>query len=198
MADMPPTRPSLLVRMRDPQDADAWREFVELYGPLVYRFARQRGLQDADAADLTQTVFQELGRAEVQRYDAGRGLFRNWLFGIVRNQMHKLARRQKPGMQGSGDTSAQERLNEQPANDEESALWEQQYKHQRFLWAAEKVRPAFNDASWQAFWLTAVDGVSAADAAATLGLSVGAVYTAKSRVLDRIRMEIRQVLEDES
>lgn len=197
MAEMPQTRPSLLVRVRDPRDADAWREFVELYGPLVYRFARQRGLQDADAADLTQTVFQELARAEVQRYDAGRGLFRNWLFGIVRNQMHKLARRQKPGMQGSGDTAAQERLNEQPATEEESALWEQHYKRQRFLWAAEKVRADFADASWQAFWLTAVDGVSATEAATALGLSIGAVYTAKSRVLDRIRKEIRQVLEEE-
>jgi RNA polymerase sigma-70 factor (ECF subfamily) len=197
MADIPPTRLSLLVRLRDAHDAGAWQEFVELYGPLVYRFARQRGLQDADAADLMQTVFQELARAEVQRYDVRLGSFRNWLFGIVRNQLHKLWRRQRPGSVGSGDTDAHELLAEQPASDEESALWEQEYKRQRFHWAAEKVRPQFEEASWQAFWRTAVDGKGAAEVAAELGLSVGAVYTAKSRVLDRIRKEIKQLLEDE-
>ena len=76
MAEIPPTRPSLLVRVRDVSDAAAWAEFVELYGPLVYTFARRRGLQDADAADLTQTVFGELARDQVRHYDAARGLFR--------------------------------------------------------------------------------------------------------------------------
>src|SRR4051794_7651699 len=66
MGDPPITRPSLLLRVRDPRDNDAWREFVELYGPLVYRFSRKRGLQDADAADLTQIVFQAI-TAEVRR-----------------------------------------------------------------------------------------------------------------------------------
>lgn len=197
MAEMPQTRFSLLVRVRDPQDTDAWAEFVGLYGPLVYKFARKRGWQDADAADLTQIVFQELSRQEVMRYDAQRGLFRNWLFGIVRHQMSKMLQRQRRGIQGTGDTGAQELLNEQPSAEEESALWEQEYKRQRFLWAAEKVRSEFQEGSWQAFWRTAVDGKTPAETAAELGLTVGAVYTAKSRVLDRIKKEIKQILEEE-
>jgi RNA polymerase sigma-70 factor (ECF subfamily) len=197
MAEIPPTRPSLLVRVRDAQDAAAWQEFVGLYGPLLYRFARQRGWQDADAADLTQTVLQELAGDGVRRYDVQRGSFRNWLFGIVRNQMRKLQNRPRPGLLGSGDTTAQELLEEQPAGAEESALWEQEYQRQCFAWAAEKVRPDFAESSWRAFWLTAVEGITPAEAAATLDLTIGAVYTAKSRVLDRIKKEIRQLLEEE-
>src|ERR1700736_4307969 len=68
MPESPETRPSLLVRIRDAQDRDAWGQFVELYGPVVYRFGRKRGLQDADAADLTQTVFQAVSGA-IQRLD---------------------------------------------------------------------------------------------------------------------------------
>jgi hypothetical protein len=56
MADMPPTRASLLVRLRDPHNAEAWEQFVQLYAPLVYQFARRKGLQDADAADLGRKV----------------------------------------------------------------------------------------------------------------------------------------------
>src|SRR5215471_14784550 len=127
MPDSPETRPSLLVRIRDARDRDAWREFAELYGPLVYRYARKRGLQDADAADLTQTVLQAVSGA-VHRldYDPDRGPFRGWLFAIVRNQLHKLQRR--PGPRGSGDTAAQELLHKQPARaDGTDELWEQEY-----------------------------------------------------------------------
>ncbi|MGR5411090.1 RNA polymerase sigma factor, partial [Vibrio sp. PNB22_8_2] len=77
----PDTRPSLLVRIRDGGDAEGWRLFVDLYGPLVYGFARRQGLQDADAADLTQDVFQSVAGA-VRRldYDPRKGSFRGWLY----------------------------------------------------------------------------------------------------------------------
>src|SRR5439155_20638678 len=89
MAEFPPTRASLLVRLRDPRDEQAWAQFVDLYAPLIYGYARKQGLQDADAADLSQEVFRAIagavGRLE---YDPARGSFRNWLFTVVR---HKLA-----------------------------------------------------------------------------------------------------------
>jgi DNA-directed RNA polymerase specialized sigma24 family protein len=79
------TRPSLLLRLREPADQEAWRHFVDAYGPMVYRYARQRGLQDADAADLTQIVLLQVS-GSVRRfdYDPQRGRFRGWLFGLVR------------------------------------------------------------------------------------------------------------------
>src|SRR5260370_29507301 len=86
MDDTPTTRVSLLVRLRDPHDERAWFEFTEIYTPLVLRLARQRGLQDADAADLAQEVFQAVAHAmERQAFDPARGSFRGWLFGIPPN-----------------------------------------------------------------------------------------------------------------
>ena len=70
MAEPPLTRVTLLARLKDGRDADAWREFVQLYGPVVYRFARNRGLQDADAADLMQDVMRSVARnAHRMEYD---------------------------------------------------------------------------------------------------------------------------------
>lgn len=200
MGDLPLTRPSLLIRIRDPMDAEAWSQFVEVYGPIVYHFSRKRGLQDSDAADLTQTVFHIIAQ-QIQRldYDPRRGSFRGWLFRVVRNQFHKHQSRRKHLAQGSGDSAAQELLSEYPdrTREEEETLWEQEYELRLFRWAAERVRSCFEVSSWNAFWLTAVDGRSPKDVAGELGLTVGAVYTAKSRVLDRIKREIQQLQPDE-
>src|SRR5947208_6425875 len=107
MADSPITRPSLLVRLRDARDELAWSQFVELYAPLVYGFARKHGLQDADAADLTQEVLQAVsGGIRRFDYDPRRGSFRGWLFTVVRNKLcDSAAARERPG-RGTGDTDA--------------------------------------------------------------------------------------------
>src|SRR5436305_15246010 len=91
MGKAPTTRPSLLVRLRDARDRAAWSQFVELYAPPVYGFARKQGLQDADAADLTQEVLRAVSAAVGRlEYDARLGSFRGWLFTVVRNKLHKL------------------------------------------------------------------------------------------------------------
>src|SRR5215469_12699738 len=104
MAEIPPTRASLLLRLRDAQDRDAWREFVDLYAPLVYGYARKQGLQDADAADLGQEVLAAVagavGRLE---YDPGRGSFRNWLFTLVRRKLLNWRAALRNKVNGSGD-----------------------------------------------------------------------------------------------
>src|SRR5205807_4075476 len=108
MIDSTPTHPSLLLRIRDAGDRQAWVEFVEVYAPLVYGFARKHGLQDADAADLTQDVLQAVsGGIRRLDYDPRRGTFRGWLFTVVRNKLcNFLAARDRPG-RGTGDTDAQ-------------------------------------------------------------------------------------------
>src|SRR5262245_6063554 len=88
MAESPGTRASLLVRIRDPGDKEAWRQFVGLYAPLIHGLARQRGLQDADAADLTQEVLRALvAIAPGFAYDPTRGSFRGWLYTVACNKI---------------------------------------------------------------------------------------------------------------
>jgi RNA polymerase sigma-70 factor (ECF subfamily) len=189
MTTPPLTRPSLLVRIRDAGDREAWRQFVEVYAPLVYKFARHRGLQDADAADLTQDVLQAVAGASKRLvYDPERGTFRAWLYTVARNKLRNALIARQRRHEG-GDPSL---LDEQPAR-EEVEQWEREYEQRLFDWAAEQVRGHFQQATWRAFWMTAVEGREAADAATELRLSVGAVYIAKSRVLARLRGEIQRI-----
>ena len=89
MTAPPLTRASLLVRLRDPNDADAWKEFVRLYASVIYGFARKRGLQDADAADLMQEVLRSVAGAVGRLdYDPLKGTFRGWLYSITRNKVY--------------------------------------------------------------------------------------------------------------
>jgi len=189
MTTPPLTRPSLLVRIRDAGDREAWRQFVELYAPLVYKFARRHGLQDADAADLTQDVLQAVAGASKRLvYDSRRGTFRAWLYTVARNKLRNfLVVRQR--RREDGDRRL---LDEQPAR-EEVELWEKEYEERLFDWAIEQVRGRFHEATWRAFWMTAVENHGAAEAAAELRISIGAVYIAKSRVLARLRNEIQRV-----
>src|SRR6185436_12198351 len=128
MSRAPATRASLLVRLRDARDADAWSQFVDVYAPLIYGFARKQGLQDADAADLVQDVLrlvaQAIGRLD---YDARLGSFRGWLFTIARNRLRDVLAQASPARQGTGGTGMQRILLEQPAPDEE-ADWNADYE----------------------------------------------------------------------
>jgi RNA polymerase sigma-70 factor (ECF subfamily) len=193
MTTPPLTRPSLLVRIRDAGDRDAWRQFVEVYAPLVYKFARRRGLQDADAADLTQDVLQAVAGASKRLvYDPQRGTFRAWLYTVARNKLRNalLARQRR---HEEGDAA----LLEEQAAREDVEQWEREYEQRLFDWAVEQARGHFQETTWRAFWITAVEGRAAADAAKELSLSVGAVYIAKSRVLARLREQIKQVTNDD-
>jgi RNA polymerase sigma-70 factor (ECF subfamily) len=188
----------LLVRIRDPHDTEAWRQFVELYAAVVYGYARRHGLQDADAADLMQEVFRAVvSSAQRLNYDPKRGSFRSWLYTVTRNKFYNFLDGRKHQVQGSGDSGAQAVLEQRVAQEEdEASLWEEEYQRKVFAWAAEQVRPEFQDSTWQAFWLTAVEDQSARDAGQRLGMSPGAVYVAKSRVLARLKEQVR-LLEDE-
>ncbi len=193
MDESPATRRSLIVKLRDPADSAAWIEFVALYEPLVYRLARHKGLQDADARDVCQEVFQAVARS-IDRWEPDRGSFRGWLSRIARNLLINFLTRHRFQPRGSGATSVQELLEAHPAADPAAtALFEAEYQRRLLRWAAEEVRPEFTPATWQAFWQTAVEDRPPGDVAAELGLSVGAVYIARSRVLSRLRRRIEKI-----
>src|SRR5438874_2224044 len=153
MPDASPTRPSLLLRLRDLQDRQAWGQFVEVYAPLIYGYMRKRGLQDADAADLTQTCLRQVAaRVGSLEYDPRRGTFRGWLFTIVRNRLRDFRDHGRQRDRGSGDPRTQRFLESQAAPDAgEACDWEREYHRGLLAWAADQVRPQVQEATWQAF-----------------------------------------------
>jgi len=194
MDQQPTTRPSLLVCLRDPHDGRAWSQFVEIYSPLVYRFARRRGLQAADAADVTQDVFRAVARSIRQfEYDHGRGSFRGWLIAVTRSKLHDFFRKRTAAVEADGGTEARTLLEQHPSPEDEDAFVEQEHRRCLFDWAAAGIRHEFQPATWQAFWQTSVEGSGTQEVAASLGMTVGAVYIARSRVLARLKEKIQQV-----
>ncbi|RCS46431.1 sigma-70 family RNA polymerase sigma factor [Bremerella cremea] len=184
----PETRRSLLVQIQDTSQQAAWQEFATIYGPLVYRLARNRGIQHADAEDLVQDVFATVQGA-IDRFDpaADKGSFRGWLFRIARNLMINFLTRQKEP-RGSGDTRMMQLLHEQAAAESQSATWfDLEYRREIFTWAAQKSREHFADDTWQAFWRTGVEGEGIEQVAADLGKSPGAVRVARCRVLAKLK-----------
>lgn len=196
MAEAPPTRATLLARIKDGEDTAAWNEFVRLYGPVVYGFARKRGLQDADAADLVQEVLRSVARnAERMEYDPKRGMFRGWLYTVTRNKIYNFLSSQRSRPRAAGDSNAHERLESLPsAEDDGEAAWELEYQRRLSAKAMERVRHEFQPATWDAFWGTAVHGRAAQAVGKELNMTAGAVYVAKSRVLSRLREEVQKLM----
>lgn len=194
MAQLPETRNSLLLQVRDPCDAAAWEQFVAVYRPAVYRFARRRGLQDADAEDLAQRVLMSVSQAIGSwEKDENRGTFRAWLLRVARNAtINALARR--PADAAKGGTSVLARLVQQAAkSDAIDELIEDEHRRAVFRWAAAEIRGEFHESSWLAFELTAIRQLAVEDAAARLDKSPGAVYAARSRIMRRLREKVHEL-----
>jgi RNA polymerase sigma-70 factor (ECF subfamily) len=191
MQQTPTTQPSLLMRLRDRSDKASWSRFVELYAPVVYGFLRKRGVQDADAADLMQEVMMDVARAvDGFDYDPVRGSFRNWLLTIVQNRLSNFLRRGEV-FRGQGGSEATQLISNLPESANGNAGdWETSYERQLFGVAARQIRDDFQEATWTAFWKTAVEGRKPKEVAKQLDLSIAAVYMAKRRVTRRLKEQI--------
>ncbi len=184
---LPDTRHSLFVRLHDPANSDAWSEFVRIYEPAVYRFARRRGLQHADAVELTQEVLSRVVRT-VPEWDhtRSRGSFRSWLFTVARSRLvdaWRATARSEAALGESLGHDALESVADPTSKDDLAAEMRQEV----IRLAVERIRPEFQPASWQAFQRTAIAGEDIAVVASELGMSAGAVYAARSRILARLR-----------
>ncbi len=177
----------MILRLQSSEDAEAWEQFSELYRPFIFRMAKTRGLQHADAHDLTQEVLVRVANS-VRNWDADReqGSFRGWLSRITRNVVVDFLR------SNSRKIQAAEFVHD-VARCAESELYDLELRKQTFAWAAESVKGTFRGPTWQAFWLTAVEQVSIEDAARQTGLSVGAVYVARSRVMAKLKKVVQSV-----
>jgi RNA polymerase sigma-70 factor (ECF subfamily) len=186
---------SLLERLRA-RDAAAWQRVIQLYGPLVNFWCRRAGLHAQDAEDVAQEVFAAAA-AGLDRFHRDRpgDTFRGWLRGITRNQVLLHFRRRHNQPQAEGGSAAWQNLQEvsdplaQPDDEERAAI------EQIYLRALDQVRGQFEPATWQAFWLTAVDGRTPTELAAELGMTAASVRQAKSRVLRRLKQELGELLE---
>ena len=185
--EFPETRQSLLLRLQQDSDVQSWTEFEQMYRPAVFRLARRRGLQPSDAEDLTQRVMlaivNKLSQWEVDRQ---RGSFRAWLLTVTRNEVVSHFRKQL-------------RLNHETVDEnrhgvpelEEQVDWE--FRRAVFRSLTRQIQSEFEPATWQCFWLTAVEQQSAQEVANALGLSLGAVYKNKSRVLKKLKNRVAQM-----
>ena len=193
---IPETRHSLLLRLHDRADMAAWSEFCTIYEPVVYRFAKRANLQDADAREVAQEVLLIVSR-KVESFDTtANGRFRGWLSKIARHATIDLMRKRRERPIGGSDFVRM--LASVPAIDADASReFLAEARSQKFHWAAEQVRQSTQPATWQAFWLTAVEAMSASDAAQKLGMSVGAVYVARCRTLARIKSLIESFMEDD-
>jgi len=190
------TSSSLLERIKV-RDPDAWNRFSKLYSPLVYQWARQAGVQSSDAADVVQEVFRAVAThiADFRRDRPGDS-FRGWLWTITHNKLRDHFRRLATRPKAAGGTDAQQWLKQVPEGSPDESSDESLTTGTGLTRrAVELVQAEFEDRTWQAFWKATVEGQKASEIGHDLGMSVAAVYMAKSRVIRRLREELSGLAE---
>ncbi len=196
--DEPSSISSTLLEQIRSQRPDAWRRLVDLYGPTVYRWCRQLGVAGGDAADVVQEVFAAVagGMARFHRDRPGDS-FGGWLRTIARSKVYDHFRRRRGLPVAEGGTTAYRRLLDRPELLDRSSIQTCRLDTDVLFArrAMEAVRVEFEQNTWEAFWRIVVNGRSPADVAAELGMSLPAVYQAKSRVLRRLRRELQDSAE---
>lgn len=184
------TPASLLQRIRRPDAEHDWERFVELYAPLLYYWARRSGCHESDVADLVQEVLTLLVRKLPQfNYDHNK-TFRGWLRTVAQNCWRN-AQRRATVSPATNDAALADVAD--PGGDD--PFWETEYRQRLVGRALELMRTDFQPTTWQACWRCVVEDQPAAQVARDLGISIGAVYMAKSRVLSRLRQELDGLVE---
>lgn len=205
MAGIPDTRYSLIARLpmaaACEADQTAWIEFAECYEPFLYGFARRNGMQHSDAQELVQLVLVSVSRSiaswKPPEPESGQPRFRSWLRTIAKNHLiNQLGRhRRQPS---SGGTSNLRRIDQQPTSDAfADEFSDAQYRREVFRHCAAQVKAQVATSTWQAFWLTAVEGQPCEKVANRLGLRVGSVYAARARVLAKLKARTAQLLKED-
>jgi RNA polymerase sigma-70 factor (ECF subfamily) len=191
------TSVTLLTRLRDLDDREAWNAFVDRYAPRIYGWCRRYQLQDSDAADVTQEVLRKLVGAMRQfEYDAARGSFRGWLKTVTANAVRDLVRSVELAGRGSGDTQVMQRLaslEDEASVADLSTRIEAAYEQELLEEAEARVQLRVKPHTYQAYRCAAVEQQPPAEVAAQLGMSVDEVYVAKSRVIKMLREEVKKL-----
>ena len=200
------TRASLLRRLHDHGDSTAWVEFCEIYERAIHRVALRHGLQDADAREVSQEVLLTVSRRIHDFESRGPGRFRCWLAKLARNatidQLRKNRRTSTIGWNAQGDDDTSGRVlpewNSAMGAGDASDEFDVEARREQFRWAAAQVQSVTRPVTWQAFYLTAVRGESSESVAKRLGMTIGAVYVARCRVLAKIKSLVEPFREEPS
>ena len=191
------TRASLLVRVRDPEDSEAWRTFFEIYAPLVLRWCRRIGLGEHDAEDISQKVLVSISTAIRNfEYQPDKGKFRSWLFTAVRREIKRLVEKDRRLGDRIGGDQQDLLLATEPANEAATGTWMEDFATHVYRMAVERVRPEFDEESWQAFQTLWAKEASPKSVAERHGRDIAWVYKAKYRVLQRLKEEVTYLAED--
>lgn len=191
----PSTHASLLLLLRDGGNPSAWEAFVDIYMPLVYTFCTKRGLQHADASDVTQTVFQRLTRALPGfEYNAETGFFRGWLGAVIRNEISRHCGRNHVEARGIGMGMSDQLASKQSRSDDE--LWIDQFNDHILSTAMNRIRPEFSTETWQAFEMLWIEEKTTDDVAAALKHDRNWLYKAKHQIIRRLEQEVLFLTDD--
>jgi RNA polymerase sigma-70 factor (ECF subfamily) len=188
------TRVSLLGRLRQsPLDEAAWAQFVEHYGPRIYAWCRKWHLQEADAQDVTQDVLLRLARKMKDfTYDPSKS-FRAWLKTLTSHAWSDFVNaRDRPGL-GTGDALVHAALESTEAREDLVKHLEEEFDRELLETAMLRVRLRVAPQTWEAFRLTALEGLSGAEAAGRIPMQVAQVFVAKRRVQKMLQQEIARL-----
>jgi RNA polymerase sigma-70 factor (ECF subfamily) len=190
------TRQSLLLRAQTGEE-NAWKDLTELYRPLIVGWLNRQGVPARDLEDLSQDILLSVVQhLPTFQHSGNRGAFRSWLRTIVCSRAADYWRAGDPGVQGGGGSGASATL--QQIEDPDSDLnrhWDEEHDRYVLQCLLDLVGEEFEPATVTAFRRLALEGASGAQAAQELGMSVAAVYVAKSRVLQRIRREAEGLID---
>jgi RNA polymerase sigma-70 factor (ECF subfamily) len=185
------TRRTLLRRVRDPSDREAWEEFFELYAPLLENYARAHGLGRSDAEEVRDQCLEVLARKlPAFEYERGRGSFKAWLHGLVRGKVIDLARARKVRPRASVELGTLADARSDP-----DGLWERQWRAEHLRYALGRVRDAESPERFQAFELLLVEDLPVAEVARRTGLAPPQIYKLKAALLRRVRAILERLAE---
>jgi len=184
------TSASLLARLQAADDPDAWAQFVRRYGPLLYRWCRAWHLQEADAEDVTQDVLVKLARRLREfQYDPAQS-FRAYLKTLAHYAWCDLLAASRKTGTGAGDSVVHRQLDNVAARDDLGQRLQEEFDQELLEQAMLSVQHRIEPQTWEAFRLTALEGLSGADVAGRLNMKVAAVFKARSRVQQMLRDEL--------
>ena len=198
MADLPSTRMSLIIELGKRSDS-AWSEFLRIYEDAIIGYCIRRGLQQADALDVAQAVYSAI-QVRIPNWDcdSNRGSFRAWIFRVARNISVDIVKQRARNIDVGSDTEGRHKLPEiadhrvgaAASDDDESTVFQLEMRRSLFEWACRQVQQEVQPVTWQAFRLSAIEDKKPNEVAELLSIPVGSVYTAKCRVMARIRKAV--------